>query len=109
MKITLVAVLLLALPATSLAVTRIETGNGLFEAMHDGEPGHLYALGYAVGVMDALASSAGGKQTCYPEDATSRQILDAAKKFLQEHPELRHHTAASLLQVAFTKAFPCRY
>lgn len=64
----------------------------------------MLALGYVMGVADALA----GVRICSPENATAGQKDDVVKKYLREHPALRHHTADSLVVRALERVWPCQ-
>lgn len=61
-----------------------------------------FVWGYIEGVFDM------GDGILYesPEGVSGGQILDIAKKYLEEHPESRHKAATVLLIEAFKEAFP---
>lgn len=64
----------------------------------------MYTKGYVVGVFDALS----GDVFNAPKRINVDQICDIAKKYLKEHPETRHMIAGSLLEIAFSEAFPLK-
>ena len=35
------------------------------------------------------------------------QLTDVVKRWLEQHPELRHHSAVKLVPIALSEAFPC--
>ena len=45
---------------------------------------------------------------CEPEGVTVQQLMDVVARWLRQHPEKRHYTAASLTLEALDDAFPCR-
>ena len=70
-----------------------------------GSSGRGYCLGYVTGVANALLLIAG--DACVPERTTRGQMVDVAVRYLQAHPETRHHLAAALVRAALVEAFPC--
>jgi hypothetical protein len=70
-------------------------------------------LGYVAGVTDTLLSLQAAKPHMgycirIPAAVTGGQLRDIAVKYLQEHPEERHYTAASEVILAMLNAFPCK-
>lgn len=61
---------------------------------------------YALGVIDRDAIS-DHPSFCMPSHVTVGQITDVVKKYLRDHPERRHYTAASVVGAAISVAFPC--
>ncbi|MFL5007489.1 MAG: Rap1a/Tai family immunity protein [Microvirga sp.] len=64
-------------------------------------------LGYVAGVFDYY-KMIGGKTVCLPEHATAGQVRDVVCRYVREHPEERHETAAWSVRTALEEAFPCR-
>lgn len=68
---------------------------------------------YDMGVADAMqffrtdGGNLTGFRACIPPPVTSKQVEDIVMKFLREHPELRHLSAAGLVINALADAFPC--
>jgi Rap1a immunity proteins len=60
--------------------------------------------GYAAGLADALMQS---NAICLPPNVTLGSVADIIARELANHPELRHHSAASIATKALQKAFPC--
>ena len=44
---------------------------------------------------------------CRLPGLTAIQASDVVRRYLSEHPELRHNSAASLIFVAMAEVFPC--
>jgi Rap1a immunity proteins len=44
---------------------------------------------------------------CVPTEATGNQLDDVVKKYLFDHPELRHEAGDSLIYRALRDGFPC--
>ena len=79
-------------------------GNRLHGYANSDDPVQLSIFfGYVTGVVDAHWGA-----LCIPKDASSAQIKDMVKVYLEDHPEERHHTADSIVINAINEAFPCR-
>lgn len=109
-KAFLIVVLLLFV--CNIAQAYFETGNSLFAKVSRQPTGdtHNYSelmsgVGYIVGVFDAYR---GEYYYDAPGGLTQGQIVDIAKKYLEEHPEKRHKPAIELLLEAFQEAFPLK-
>lgn len=106
------------------------SGNDLYAACKTApdHPLQAFCTGYVMGYVDGrnwgtfiavnrleLAESAQDANTlgnklaghCVPENATNGQLVDVAKKYLEEHPEQRHESARTLIWLSFLNAFPC--
>jgi Rap1a immunity proteins len=75
-----------------------------------------FCAGFVEGVIDSqymreAADSGLGPSNipryCIPQEATYDQIVKVFVKYLDEHPELLHKPACSLLIASWVKAFPC--
>ena len=65
---------------------------------------------YVAGAADAfmVAAANGGEQTrCMPSSVTAEQLTDIVIQSLEMLPQVRHYTAASLVQAAVENVFPC--
>jgi hypothetical protein len=67
-------------------------------------------LGYVIAIADVLSSDDRAELTkyraCIPEvDAT--QMIKTAKQYLEFHPQASDTTAADLVAIALSEAFPC--
>ena len=120
MRWTLVslALVMALMPSSARSKTSAyNTGNTLL-SMCEGQPpfdvlGEPYCTGYVVGIADALSieegvSSVWGWKACIPDSVSRRQLRDVVVKYLQNNPETRDETAASLTAAALAMAFPCQ-
>jgi hypothetical protein len=111
------AVMLACLPASARAVTTgtAGTGNELWSLCTDTQggvhgSGYWICLGYVQGIADAVDTPNGlsGWRACRPEGATRGQLQDVVTRWLDQHPEQRHYSAATLVAKALAEAFPCK-
>ena len=78
-------------------------GNELFSACTQGD---RLCFGYVLGIT---ASAQLADSVCIPSDkVTAGQLTDVVKFWLQNHPEIRHHSASSLVMQALREKFPCK-
>jgi len=68
---------------------------------------YVHASGYVIGVADTYKALGASLVVCLPRNATEGQVGDVVLKYLDDHPEERHHKAATLALTALTLAFPC--
>jgi Rap1a immunity proteins len=82
-------------------------GNTLFTVCSEphGSESLANCYGYVVGVADTLAMT---RLACLPRGVAVSQLTDIVLNELRNHPENRHHSAASIVAVAFKRAFPCQ-
>jgi len=82
------------------------TGNELWSAMQAdrGTPERQFAVGYVAGALEASWILF---FDCAPPGVTVGQAFGIAKKYIREHPEDRHTSAADMVLGAMTDAFPC--
>jgi hypothetical protein len=85
------------------------TGNELKVFCRDeGAYGRGICSGFASAVSGVVATEHfAGWRACFPDGVTRGQVSDIMVKFLDDHPEKLHLTAASLTAHAFAEAFPC--
>lgn len=90
---------------TNLAysTSAFQTGNDLYSklnsnAIHE----NTYAWGYILGVADSRFSK------CKLPNITGKQVVDSVKKFLDENPNQRQHTASSIVELVITKDYGCK-
>jgi hypothetical protein len=77
-------------------------GNQLFAACQQDD---RLCFGYVLGVT---ASAQLASSVCLPSDTvTSGQLKDVVMLWLQNHPEIRHKSASSLVMQALGEKFPC--
>lgn len=104
----------------------IEDGNSLGEFCRESprptpvEMLHLgMCAGYIVGIKDAeettkislKAANMEDKRSlkfCVDQRVTNGQLIDVVNKFLKDHPEILHLSAAMLIQGALAHSFPCK-
>jgi hypothetical protein len=67
-------------------------------------------MGYVIGVADALNLSTFKQYNifCAPTNVSAHQELAVVIKYLRDHPDTRHYSAASEIGVALAMAFPCK-
>lgn len=103
--------------STSVAAapaTNFQSGNSLYSTCttEKGESTHYqdesFCVGYIAGVADGLETmqELAGRKSCTPDAITQGQIRDVVKKYITEHPEKRHYTAASIVIMAIINAYP---
>jgi Rap1a immunity proteins len=61
-------------------------------------------VGYIWGVAGALE---GSPAFCLSNGVQQNQVVDVVKRWLDEHPEVRHYSASSLVAKALKEKFPC--
>jgi len=67
-------------------------------------------MGYIFGSLDmarGLNKMLKGDMVCEPSGVTGDQLVTMAVKYLSDHPEELHYSAASLILDIYTRAFPC--
>jgi hypothetical protein len=105
MRATILLTALAVVMLTGPAKANFKSGNQLLQECST--PGaDQICLGYIQGIVDAETDMA---RTCLPGSVTPGQARDIAIKLLDDHPELRHYTASSLVTRALAEAFPCRF
>jgi hypothetical protein len=65
---------------------------------------------YIIGVVDTfryLAVTGATFTFCLPQRFNGFQAVDIVKRYLQNHPEVRHGSAAELIGGSMVEAFPC--
>jgi hypothetical protein len=89
------------------------TGNMLFDNCKDwprggtGDAMSVFADGTCVGYIWGVASALSGSSFCIPTEVQPNQLTDVVKGWLDGYPEVRHHTASSLVAAALKEKFPC--
>ncbi len=79
-------------------------GNKLYADMTGSAAHQMHAMGYVMGVADALA----GVTVCAPSNVSAGQVFDMVKMYLEEQPQLRHFMGDALVNRVLSKAWPCR-
>ncbi len=114
MKLTATAAtvtILVVLLAGTASAWEAESGNEFYELLTSKSPySRFVAEGYILGVIDTTHSVNRvwhlPVQWTIPAKATKRQVFEAVKKYLDQHPEERDKTAYLLVNIALGSAFP---
>lgn len=63
--------------------------------------------GFVMGAIDAATelSGNGRPNACIESGVTNGQIVDVVRKYLEEHPAIRHRASVKLVLAAVTSAF----
>jgi hypothetical protein len=116
------AILAVTLAATGTASAEFKTGNDLYSectAPADWQRRFLFCYGYIEGIADAndleglresgfMDPKAKRNALCLPAGVQLGQLKDVVVQYLEGHPERRHRSAAALVELALSAAFPCR-
>ena len=79
-------------------------GNKLLQALNGNHSEQMMALGYVVGVADAVRS----RDWCPTSPAiTAGQIADVVKIALERTPSVRHLTGDTLVSASLASTWPC--
>lgn len=76
------------------------------QQLHD-EIESSVAIGFIMGVSDAIALSSEVQPYCVPESGGSTQLTAVVRRYLETNPEKWHESAALVILRALTEAFPC--
>lgn len=96
------ALLTLALLCGSARAEFID-GNKLLSDMNGGHGFQMSALGYVMGVADALQNVT----VCMPPSVTSGQVADMVRNYLINVPRERHHSGDIIVGRVLREAWPC--
>lgn len=96
-------ILTVALCATSAQAEFVD-GNKLLADMNGSGMRQMAAIGYIMGVADALTSVT----VCMPPTVTAGQVHDMVKNHLEANPQTRHLTGDSLVSHVLTRVWPCQ-
>jgi hypothetical protein len=104
-RVLIVAVVLLW-PASGFCAG-FQTGNDLYSECNSpkSSPDFNTCLAYVEGMADAFA---GLPLVCFPSHVTVGQTVDIVMKYLRDHPEDRHYSAAGEALEALGSVFPCQ-
>lgn len=101
------ALFALCLCATSIdSFGQIATGNELQESLSNGSSDWIdgVVFGYVLGISDMGE----GHYWCTPPQATRKQIVAVAKKYIDDHPEKWQDYGRDLIADSFRIAWPCK-
>ena len=79
-------------------------GNKLLAEMTGSHGNQMHALGYVVGVADALTDIT----FCAPATITAGQVHDMVKQYLEAYPANRHNSADRIVNRVLSNAWPCK-
>ena len=89
--------------ATAAQAGTFWDGNKLLSKLRGETMEQMQALGYIMGVSDAVDTVT----VCSPTTVTSGQMLDIMKQYLESTPTVRHLPADSLISVVLGRVWPC--
>ena len=96
-------ILTLALVAGTAQAGTFWDGNKLYNKLQGNTMEQMQALGYIMGVADALDTAT----ICAPNNVTAGQINDMMKNYLENYPAVRHLAADSLISLVLGRMWPC--
>ena len=99
----LAAIILLVVSGTAHAGTFWD-GNKLHNKLQGNTLEQMQALGYIMGVADALDTAT----VCAPTNVTAGQLNDIIKNYLENTPAVRHLAADSLISAVLGRVWPCQ-
>ena len=99
----LAAIILLVVSVTANAGTFWD-GNKLHNKLQGSTVEQMQALGYIMGVADALDTAT----VCAPTNVTAGQLNDIIKNYLENTPAVRHLAADSLISAVLGRVWPCQ-
>lgn len=79
------------------------SGNDLYSKLTGNTLDRSIALGYVIGVSDALIRAT----HCAPKAVTAGQIQDMIRDYLDANPAVRHFSADSLISHVLKTTWPC--
>jgi hypothetical protein len=78
-------------------------GNKLLSDMQGSNTDQIHAIGYVVGVADAIR----GVAYCPPENITAGQLTDMVRNYLINTPAIRHNTGDRIVSHVLKTVWPC--
>jgi hypothetical protein len=106
------ATIFAVLITTGPALADFYNGNELLDLCREpkGTPKNVICAGYVAAIYSVMTSdSVRGRRHCGPAEGVSvGQIQDVAVRYLERHPNLRHHGATGIVAQAMSEDFPCR-
>ena len=89
--------------ATAAQAGTFWDGNKLYSKLRGETMEQMQALGYIMGVSDAMDTVT----VCSPTTVTAGQVLDIMKQYLESIPTVRHLPADTLISVVLGRVWPC--
>ena len=98
--------------ATAVAAAGYRNGNDLYRHLTAGQNtfSEGVAYGYIIGVADATKDArrdAFGFCWSIPNGVQPEQLADIVRRYLEQNPDKRQYSAASIVGAAFQGSFPC--
>ena len=106
--------ILLLLLLSQQAVADYDTGERLYaDCISDNYFNKGYCGGYVTGIIAALVNMQRyhllpDSSLCVPDDISKAQLVEAVRKYLDDHAQYRSREAVNLVPEALNAAFPCR-
>ena len=103
--------------ATSPTDAGSKNGNELYDECKDDGPYWNQGVchGYIIGITDAVLDFQDAnvlvdnfQKVCMPTEVTTGQIVENAKKYLNDNPEERNYPGSANVVEALLLAFPCK-
>ena len=66
------------------------------------------SVGTCFGYIWGVVAAGDRSSFCIPNGVKQLQVIDVVKQWIDQHPALRHYTAASLITEALKESFPCK-
>jgi hypothetical protein len=96
------------------AVWDVMDGNALFDMCSEWPHGKAddvkgaFKTGTCVGYVWGAAGALGNASMVCLKGVQQNQLVDVIKRWLDEHPEVRHRSASALIGQALMEKFPCQ-
>jgi hypothetical protein len=100
----LIAALLITSASVANAAGEFDTGQTLLNAMNGNEGNRAFALGYVIGVHDAVS----GIAVCTPDNVTKGQVRDFVRIYLANNTSKLSNEASQLVIESLKQIWPCR-
>lgn len=99
-----IAMLLISSASVVQAAGEFDTGTSLLQAMNGNDGNRSFALGYVIGVHDAVS----GIAVCTPDNLTKGQVRDFVRIYLVNNSSKLSNEASQLVIEALKQIWPCR-
>jgi hypothetical protein len=116
MRISILVIVGLLISGSAMAAENIHSGNFMHKHCTAGAKKYHsrgVCLGFLIASQTYLLLLNGAKienfqPLCISDNVTGGQLKDIFIKYLEDHPELRHHASTILFVNAMRGAFPCK-
>jgi hypothetical protein len=103
-KIITSILMITSIAISSESMAAFVDGNKLKEYLSNTGSASDYAMGFIIGVADSHSDTL----VCPPIGVTVGQMVDVARKYLNENPDKLHYAAYTNVAIALMHAFPCK-